>query len=81
MAGLNTEIKKVICKDGTSGEICSGTDCPSAIPACEGHGGIDYNPPLINRLKANLTNTQKWGVIIGVTALSYYILYKIGAFE
>ena len=31
--------------------------------------------------KAKLTNTQKWAIIIGGSALIYYILYKTGALK
>jgi hypothetical protein len=46
---------------------------------------VQHLPPeltsWINEVKSQLTPAQKWGVVIGVTALAYYILYKSGAFN
>jgi len=35
----------------------------------------------INKVRAQLTTPQKWGVIIGVTALAYFILHKSGSLK
>lgn len=35
----------------------------------------------INKVRSELTTAQKWGVIIGFTALAYFILYKAGSFD
>ena len=36
----------------------------------------EFMKPITNDKKP-LTNTQKWMVVIGVTAVAYYILYKV----
>ena len=78
------ENKEVICNDGTKDTYCV-KDCPETLvavpPPCENHGGVNPNPVLADEMKAKLTDTQKWAIIIGVSALAYYILYKTGAFE
>lgn len=61
---------EVICNDGTR-DVSNGVVAP-----CLYNGGVNPNPE-----KAKLTDTQKWVIIIGGSALIYYILNKIGTFK
>ena len=68
---------KVICNDGTAEEIVSDT----AVVPCEKHGGVNENPSMIDKWRATLTNTQKWGIVIVGTGVLYYILHKTGSLK
>lgn len=67
--------KEVLCNDGTIDTICI-KDCPqtdvAVPPPCEKNGGVR---------KQKFTDTQKWLIVIGGSALIYYILYKAGSFS
>jgi len=67
---------EVICNDGTK-DVSNGDVAP-----CLNHGGVKPTPVNPNPVeKAKMTNTQKWGIIIGGSALIYLILWKLGSFD
>jgi hypothetical protein len=35
----------------------------------------------INKVRAELTPAQKWGIVIGVSAFAYWVLWKAGSFD
>lgn len=81
--------KTVICNDGTQEEVCI-KDCPQTLvavpPPCENNGGVKEDAPVsqppVEQKKPLFTETQKkWFAVIGLTALTYYILYKAGSFS
>jgi hypothetical protein len=64
----------IFCNDGTvEYPIAGGVNCSS-------HGGIKHETGALFKEETGekgLTNTQKWGIVIGGTALLWYILYKV----
>jgi hypothetical protein len=81
------------CKDGynetrittESGTMIKSGDAnipvTSETPApCENHGGL-VETSWINDVRSKLTPAQKWGIIIGVSALAYFILHKAGSLK
>lgn len=69
---------KVICNDGTAEEIVLGD---TVVVPCENHKGVNENPSMIDKWRATLTNTQKWGIVIVGTGILYYILHKSGSLK
>jgi hypothetical protein len=61
---------EVTCNDGTK-DVSNGEVAP-----CLNHGGVKPNP-----VEKKMTDTQKWGIIIGGSALIYLILWKLGSFD
>jgi hypothetical protein len=64
---------EVTCQDGTK-DIANG-----AVAPCSGHGGVLVRAIPIgkdNRQPQGLSNTQKWGLLIGGTLVIWYLLYK-----
>lgn len=66
---------KVICNDGTAEEVVAD------VKPCENHKGVNENPSMIDKWRATLTNTQKWGIVIVGTGILYYILHKSGSLK
>jgi len=82
---------QVICNDGTLD-----VDNREVLP-CIGHGGVSgptagvKAPPASAEVTVaaeevapndkDLTTTQKWLAIIGITAVLYFILYKAGSLK
>ena len=53
-------------------------NCVKAPCNCGDTTTTDSNPSVLyQKKKEGLNDVQKWGIIIGVTAFIYYILYKV----
>jgi hypothetical protein len=66
-------VTTVNCNDGTTDTISE----TGYTTLCEGHGGV-ADAGVIGK---DLTKTQKWIAIIGLTGLAYVILWKAGVFK
>ena len=63
----------VDCNDGTQ-DVDNGNNVP-----CANNGGVKGSNPAPT--KKGMTDTQKWGVIVGASLIIYYILYKAGSLK
>ena len=87
---------QVICNDGTiEQEIVGESLVPNCIThgGISGQtGGVKAAPtdqigePAPNEAPApasdkDLTSTQKWGLVVGLTLVAYFILYKAGSLK
>lgn len=69
-----TDEFEVICNDGTK-DVSNGVVAP-----CLNHGGEKHGTGLLIANK-DLTSTQKWGLVVGLTLVAYFILYKAGSLK